>query len=395
MFLPPGQSPTPPAAQPRSGGVLRALPDRILETLRYFSDEIELRQAGGLGEAQAAGYVAGRLRRADYAAAVQSFRTGAGERLPLALLMLFAAGCGALVVADRQPIVIVAALLGVVLALLLMLAEIEGPEPLRRLLRGKTSQSVVAGRAAAAKNAHTRVVILAPLDGPPQPSLGRQGVLLLLGALIAEGVGIIGVLAGGGSAWRVVVGLCSALIALAGVWLIGRRLLPMPLPAVHGAGELTTLLMLAEELDRLQTIEVWIVALGGSTVGHESIRALIERYPFAPGDTYVINLHHISAGQPVFVTREGVLRERRSDRVLFALASDADAADMAIDAAPRRLRQRTLAQSLMVRGFRTITISSHSPSSPYTSPDAQTIERCVRLVVGMIRRMDEPGREGG
>lgn len=391
MFLPPGQSPTPPATPSRAGGVRRALPDRILETLRYFSDEIELRQAGGLGEAQAAGYVAGRLRRADYAAAVQSFRTGAGERLPLGLLTLLASACGVAAIAYPLTVVIVAALVGVLLALLLVLAELEGPEPLRRLLRGKTSQSVVAGRAATGKNASTRVVILAPLDGPPQPALGRQGVVLLLGLLIAEAVGVIGVLAGGGAAWRSFVGICGSLIAIVGVWLLVRRLLPTPLPAIHGAGELTTLLMLAEELDPLQTIEVWIVALGGSSVGHESIRALIERYPFAPGDTYVINLHHISAGQPVFVTREGVLRERRSDRVLFALASDADAADIAIDAAPRRLRQRTLAHSLMQRGFRTITISSHSMSSSYTSPDATTIERCVGLVVGMITRMDQQG----
>jgi hypothetical protein len=188
--------------------------------------------------------------------------------------------------------------------------------------------------------------------------------------------------------WRILVGGCALVVALIGLAVLRRLLLPGLLPAIHGAGELTTLLMVAEELAPLQTIEVWMVALGGGSVGHESIHALIERYPFSPNDTCIINLHNITAGQPVFVTREGVLRDRRSDRVLLALASDTDASDISIDAEPRRLRQHTLAQAFHRLSYRAISISSHSDTSVFASIDAGTVERCVRLVVGMLRGLD-------
>ena len=72
-------SPPPPSPMPRDPDravlVRRALQDRLLETLRYLADEIEVRRVGGLGEAQATGYVAGRLQRAEQQATVMSFRT--------------------------------------------------------------------------------------------------------------------------------------------------------------------------------------------------------------------------------------------------------------------------------------------------------------------------------
>jgi hypothetical protein len=167
-----------------------------------------------------------------------------------------------------------------------------------------------------------------------------------------------------------------------------RRWRSGPFPAIYGAGELATLLMVAEELESLQAVEVWILALGGSTVGSENIRTLLAHYPFTPAETCVINLHNVVGGQPVFVTREGLLRERRSDRMLLAAAADADAADIAIDAEPRRLRERTLAHALLQQGFRTLSISSHAHRARYTSPDPETIERCVRLVLGLVRSLD-------
>jgi hypothetical protein len=233
------------------------------------------------------------------------------------------------------------------------------------------------------------VVVLAPLDGPPHVVLDRRGLLLLLGALLVEAIALGGVVAAGGQAWRLLAAGCALLLLLLGLWVVSRRTLPAPLPAIHGAGELAALLLIAEELTPLTTVEVWMIALGGGSVGHESVRALSERYPFSAQDTWFINLHAISVGQPVFVTREGRLRERRSHPALLALATDTDAADVTIDAEPRRLRQRTLAQSVLRLGFRTITISSHNPASPFTSPDAVTIERCVRLVVGMVRGLDQ------
>ena len=96
----------------------------------------------------------------------------------------------------------------------------------------------------------------------------------------------------------------------------------------------------------------------------------------------------MTTGQPVFVTREGLLRELRSDRRLLALASEADAADVTINAEPRQLRARTLAALPLRRGYAGISISSHPDMRGVTNPDPGTLERCVRLIVGMIRQLD-------
>jgi hypothetical protein len=390
-MLLPSANPSPSPAPSWAATPPRSLRDRIVETLRYLSDEIEVRRAGGLGEAQAAGYIAGRLRRADFAASVLSFRAGIGERVPLLIaiaLGVVAAGLAAW--RDSQPVVITAGVVAIA-ALVLGLIELEGREPLRRLFRGRPSQSVVAVRAATGR-LRWRAVVIAPLDGPPRAALSRRAIIVLLLVLLAALAGITARLISADPVWSWWLIACAAALVAIGAWAALRESLNGPLPAIHGAGELASLLLVAEELESLAHVEVWIAALGGSTAGHESVDALLDRYPFHPTDTCFINLHRIAAGQPVFVTREGVLRDRRSDRTLLRLADETDAGDVAIDAEPRRLQERTLARSLMQRGQRAITIASHDDRSPFTSPDAATVERCIRLVAGMVRRLDSEGR---
>ena len=135
-------------------------------------------------------------------------------------------------------------------------------------------------------------------------------------------------------------------------------------------------------------MELWTIAFGAVSAGDAGIRHLFERYPFGV-ETCFINLHHMTAGQPVFVTREGLLHERRSDRRLLAVASAADAVDVSINAEPRRLRRRTLAASLLQRGYRTITITSYPDTQGFVRPEPPTLERCVKLIVGMIRELDQ------
>lgn len=362
--------------------------------LRYLSDEIEARRAGGLGEAQAAGYLAGRLRRANYAATVLSFRTGIGETLPLILATSLGAAGAVLAAWATHPLTHGLAIVGILTALGLLWLDIEGKQPLRRLLKGRLSQSVVAVRAASSR-LRWRVVVLAPLDGPPRSTLGRRGLHIVLLALGAVCLGVMMLALTSAPVWRLLLAGGAIVLAGSAMTVVLRSALPAPLPAIHGAGDLATLVITAEALEPLSHVEVWIAALGGSTIGHENVAALLARYPFSPIDTCFINLHAIAAGQPVFVTREGLLRERRSDRMLLALADETDAADVSIDAEPRRLQQRTLAYALLGAGQRAITISSYSDSSPFTSPDAATIERCTRLVTGMIRALETEGRGGG
>lgn len=387
-MFPPSSSSALPPPDPWAGSPRRSLRERIVETLRHLSEDVEARRVGGLGEAQAAGYVAGRFRRADYAATVQSFRAGVGDRPVWSVIAFLGAWGGGLVTLGVARATVGGGGLLLALALLFLALDLSGRGGLRMLLKGKLSQSVVAPRAARDRQVRWRVIVLAPLDGPPLMALGRNGTMFLIGALVVALSAAVGTLVSGATMWRVVAAACGGGLLGMGSWIALRPLMPAPVPAIHGAGELTTLLMIADELEPLQHVEVWLVALGGGSVGHESVHALMRHYPFSPSDTWVINLHHITAGQPVFVTREGVLRERRSASVLRGLASDTDAADLMIDAEPRRVRQRTLAQSLLRQQFRAITITSHSDATPFTSPNAGTIERCVRLVAGVIRGLD-------
>jgi hypothetical protein len=281
-----------------------------------------------------------------------------------------------------------AALLLLAGAAVLLWVEIEGPALLAHLLRRHTSQSVVGVRAAVgeADRPHLRVVLVAPLDGVPR--LPPRGVLLL--ALQVFGFLLLVLV------WLLITmflplrlilltGACMLALMVAAIaashW---RRRLQ---PAIVGAGELATLIAVAEELGELQRVELWTVAVGAASVSDAGMRRLFERYPFGT-DTCFINLHHMTTGQPVFVTREGVLRESRSDRRLLALASEADAADVTINAEPRQLRVRTLAALPLRRGHATISISSHPDSRGVANPDPGTLERCVRLIVGMIRQLD-------
>lgn len=368
--------------------VRRALQDRLLETVRYLADEIEVRRVGGLGEAQAAGYVAGRLQRAEQQATVMSFRAATARIGAMSAAIILGAGASLLPVILPQRPVIGVALLLLGAAAVLFWAEIEGPAMLAGLLGRRTSQSVVGVRAATAgeDRSRLRVVLTAPLDGAPRMP-PRSVLLLALEVFGFLAVVLIWLLVTMflPLRWVLLTGACMlALIMLAMAASQWRRRLE---PAVAGAGELAVLIAVAEELGELQRVELWTVAVGAGSVGDMAIQRLLERYPFAT-DTLFINLHHMTAGQPVFVTREGLLREVRSDRRLLALASEADAADVTINAEPRQLRVRTLVAQLLRRGYAGISISSHPDSQGGASPDPGTLERCVRLIAGMIRRLD-------
>ena len=374
--------------------VRRALQDRLLETLRYLAEEIAIRRVGGLGEAQAAGYVAGRLQRAEQQTTVTSFRAGAGQFIAVTLVAILGVLASALPVVVPQRIAVAAALLLLLVVIALLWGEIEGAARLGRALGRRTSQSVVGVRAAVAgdRRARLRVVLTAPLDGVPQFPPRRALLLIfqLLGALTLVLLwGLLTML----PPLRWVVAMGALLLAIVALGILARHWLRGPGPATLGTGELAVLIAIAEELGELQQVELWTVALGAVSAGETSMRRLLERYPF-DADTCFINLHHLTGGQPVFVTREGLLRELRSDRRLLALASGADAADVTINAEPRQLRQRTLAALPLRHGYRAITITSHPDTGGLTTPAPPALERCVRLIVGMIRELDREETTG-
>ncbi|HZB95426.1 MAG TPA: hypothetical protein VE268_05675, partial [Herpetosiphonaceae bacterium] len=391
------RSPPPPLPMVRDPDravlVRKALQDRLIETLRYLEEEIEPRRAGGLGEAQAAGYVAGRFQRAEQQAAVTSFRTGRGPVVATALIVLLMAivSGGAAVLPLRAGSIGTLWILLVLLAMLAVLfwEEIEGVGLIGRAIGARSSQSVVGVRAAADSNQHARlrVVLAAPLDSAPQSPPRR---IFLLGLLVL-GVNLIALatlIVTLQPVLRLVLGVGTAILGGTAVILLAWRRLQSPQKEASGSGELAALIAIAEELSELRQVELWTVAFGAVSAGNATIHHIFERYPFGV-ETCFINLHHMTAGQPVFVTREGLLHERRSDRRLLAVASAADAVDVSINAEPRRVRRRTLAAPLLQRGYRTITITSHPDTSGFVRPDPLTLERCVKLVVGMIRELDQ------
>jgi hypothetical protein len=271
----------------------------------------------------------------------------------------------------------------------LLWQEIEGVGLIGQAIGGRSSQSVVGVRAAVNSQHHTRlrVVLAAPLDSAPQ-SPSRRVFLLTLTALGVDLIALAALIVTPQLALRLVLGVGTAILGGIAVILLAWRRIQGPQPTLVGAGELAVLIAIAEELSELQQVELWTIALGAVSAGDAGIRHLFERYPFGV-ETCFINLHHMTTGQPVFVTREGLLHERRSDRRLLAVASEADAVDVSINAEPRRLRRRTLAAALLQRGRRTITITSHPETHGFVRPDPRTLERCVKLIVGMIRELDQ------
>ncbi|MBA3947618.1 MAG: hypothetical protein H0X37_24065 [Herpetosiphonaceae bacterium] len=390
----PGSMPSAPLPDPDRAVLLRRpLAERILETLHYLAEEIEPRRVGSLGEAQAAGYIAGRLRRVEQQAVVRSFHSNAPPSLALLLVLLATALAFAIPLLLAPPYVPFAGATSAVLAALaagLFVDEQAGSAILAQVLGRPVSQSVVGVRGATATTApRTRAIVVAPLDGPPRsPTRGLSRTVL--GLLVLQTLAYAWLVLAQRWPWHallsVLLGTTGCLILL----MVHQQTARVPQPAVLGAGELATLIGVAEELSALEHTEVWTVAAGAAATGDASLRHLLRHYPF-DHTTAIINLDRITGGSPVYATREGVLRERRANRQLLSLASAADAHDMRINAEPRPLRRRTLAHLPLRRGFAVITVTSHPDIHTLASPEVDTIARCVYLVVGMLRELDAGG----
>src|SRR6266536_3319559 len=82
----------PPASGPQPGSLLRRLREAPQDAVNRIAGEIGARRATSLGEAQAAAYLDGRLRRAGLRVSADAFRAPAGvgwDGLALALLAFF------------------------------------------------------------------------------------------------------------------------------------------------------------------------------------------------------------------------------------------------------------------------------------------------------------------
>jgi len=387
----------------RPGQYLRRLREDPLDAVSRIAGEIGPRGATSLGEARAAAYLDGRLRRAGLRVSADSFRAprSAGAAGPLLALPALLS----VVLYYRLPLPsLFLALWGLAIAVVILL------RPSAALLaRRRPSQNVIATRATTSAP-RRRVVLLAPLDSPPamgrltrllcddlRPQIGRVAAygLLALFALFALPSDIP--FEARRALWyaQFVPTVYLLLLAVLELWLLRAPAVP---GAVNHAGALAVLLASAEELNALERTELWAVALG-ATSSDAGLADFLRRYPFDREMTLFVGIEGIGAGELSYVTREGVLAQRPADPALLQFVAATDAADPLINAVPRQYRrERTIAARLLRVGQRAVTIiclgaDGEPPyrGSPHDTPDvieAQTLDRAMRLVVGLVRQID-------
>lgn len=361
----------------------------------HLVTQIGRRPATSRQEATAAAYINGRLRSAGLR--VNTDRITSASRRGAILSLLALLGTIAALLSAWMPLISLFGALGV-LGLLLFDALIV---PLPVIAPRHESQNIIGTRAVQGSGGllphapRWRVVLLAPLDSPfAEPGLrGLAGSSR--GAVVAR-ILALGLIAGlalwlwlaidSGNWWYVQLAPASYLLLTAFIGLVA----PAHTLNDGGAGALAVLFETAQQLQSLNSVELWVVALGASSTDNSGLLSLIARYPFPREQTLLIVLASIDSGQLVYVTREGALRARPADQLLLRLAAEADAADPAIDAEPRPLlREGTLAAPLHTAGYRTITLLTHSePSADTLAP--QAVERTARLVTGIIQLLEKP-----
>ncbi|MBK9712798.1 MAG: hypothetical protein IPO81_16025 [Kouleothrix sp.] len=403
-FRPPKQPSGPTSVEP--GSLLRRLHEEPQEAINHIAGDIGGRRATSLGEAQAAAYLDGRMRRAGLRVSVDAFRSATGVGWEGLLLALLATAGVALYYWLPLPSLALA-LWDLAIAVFALLRP-GGP----LLMRKRPSQNVIATRALTSAP-RWRVIVLAPLDSPP--SAGRLARALTVGprALIGRALacGLIVLLAALAilaaplevrrALWYAQVAPAAYLVVLAALdlWLARAPATP---GAVNHAGALAALLESANTLGALTQTELWAVGLGATSTG-AGLADLLRRYPFDREQTLFVGLESIGGGRLSYVTREGLLRQRPADPQLLRLVAAADTADPLIDAEPRPYRSEPTLTRPLQRDRRALTIigleTDGRPSrrgSPLDTPervDAEQLDRAVRLVVGLVKQIDSTSYE--
>jgi hypothetical protein len=390
-----------PASNPQPGSLLRRLHEAPQDAVHRIAGDIGARRATSLGEAQAAAYLDGRLRRAGLRVSADAFRapTGiAGDAIVLALL-----AAASVIFYYWAPLPSLA--LSVWNFAIAVVAFRRPAHPF--LARKQPSQNVIATRALEAPP-RWRVVLLAALDTPPAThQIARRlsaGMRSLLGRVIACGVIVmLALLAFFGPLevrrlfWyaQFVAVAYLAVLATLEAW---QARAPATAGAANHAGALAAMLESADTLNALTQTELWAVALGASNSG-AGLADLLRRYPFDPQMTLFIGLESIGAGLLSYVTREGRLPQRSADQLLLRLVAETDAADPLINIEPRPYYSEPTLMYLLHHGhYRTLTIiglgTDGKPAqrgNPTDTPDqidAEMVDRAVRLIVGLVKQID-------
>jgi hypothetical protein len=388
-------------SSPQPGSLLRRLHEAPQDAINRIAGDIGARRATSLGEAQAAAYLDGRLRRAGLRVSADAFRAPAGLAWDGVVLALLAAV--SVILYYEVPLPSLALSLWNFAIAVVALWRSSNPF----LARKQPSQNVIATRALEAPP-RWRVVLLAPLDTPPAtPQIARRlsaGTRPLFGRVIACGaIVVLALLAFFGPLevrrllWYAQFAAVVYLLTLAALEAWQARA-PATAGAANHAGALAAMLESADTLNDLTQTELWAVALGATDSG-AGLADLLRRYPFDPQMTLFIGLESIGSGLLSYVTREGRLPQRSADPLLVRLVAETDAADPLINIEPRPYySEPTLQYALHRSHYRSLTIigldADGSPAqrgSPTDTPDridAEMVDRAVRLIVGVVKTLD-------
>jgi len=375
--------------------------NQLLETVRALAEEIGPRPPTSAAEAQAAAYVNARMRQAGLDVDVQTFRAVSTCSLPYGLLCLLSA-LTPLLYSFSRPAALALSLLALAG---FVLESLSFPAVSSWLPRGK-SQNVV-GTRPAAREPRQHLVILAHLDSSraalffhPRLAGGFRRLFLVAVAAMASLPLWVGLGWGLGTPWLWYAQMLpAAYLGLGLLSILHREIFMRHVPGANDdASGVAVLVRLAEELDNLQHTDLWFVATGCEESGQHGVRSFLQHYPFPRANTFVLNLDSLGQGELSVVVQEGMLWKHRADSFLLSLASQADAADIGIDADPRTFHTiNTDAQVALVRRFRTLTLMAledgrlphwHWTTDRLENVQPELLERAARLAVGIARRLD-------
>jgi hypothetical protein len=374
---------------------VRRLRDAPLDAAFRLVEASPIRTATSIGEARAAAYVDGRMRRAGLHVSADTFRAYVPPSWDSALIAALAV-CAA-VVYFWIPVLALVLALG---ALGILVGEVVRGVPL--LGRTRPSQNVVAVRAASDQQ-RARVVLLAPLDTPSNTLVARlfgsrrRMQALAAGTLLLQVLfGLVG-LVDVQRTWLYLQFVTLSIPLLIVVIDQAVRFEPHSPGAVNHAGALAVLVSACESLEEFEHTEFWAVALG-STADGAGMDDFLRRYPFDAQTTLFIGLESLGAGELTYLVSEGWPQRRHSDLTLADAAGEAALHTEAAARSAHYAGNTTLAGALARRGHRTLTIMcldafGHRPlfASALDLPehlDAGILDRATRLAVMIVHQIE-------
>ena len=381
--------------RPISERYVRRLRDAPLDAAFHLLESSPDRRATTLGEARAAAYADGRMRRAGFRVSADAFRTWIA---PVGDVLL------------TLPIAVTGIALyywfpwiGFVLLMVAFALIALGIVRQRPLLgRARPSQNIV-GIRAAQEAVRRRVVLLAPLDTPHLDLFlqrvgsfrGVQRIVLCSYALMAcaSGLGLVFI----DRIWlylQIVACVLPLIASISDAW----HYFDAPSPgAVSHASALAVLVSACERVEEFEYVEVWAVGLGASMYG-DGLNDFLRRYPFEPADTLFIGLESLGSQATCYVSLEGWPAPRRAEQQLLDLLAALPADDTAPMTPCRYANNDTLAAALARRGFRSISIMGLDPagqrprfgSALDTAEylDAAYLEQAAHGVAALLRRVE-------